>query len=219
MVNPSDHVETPAQDSTPHLTGNSIFGIPKLELSEELSAVSKPVYKDELPETLHIAPYHSDLIPGSFAFCHVNQMAAKAQIIKALELGFNHRRHNKLKVSAELTCTILRKSRIHKVIVQLEDFFENFRVVHDFEDIKGVAPNLDVLASIGKKLTLLREEAGDYLVEQGMAIPRLPHWGKNNDPEQWWNINDFEILCASYQHFIIFAVFHCDTCTFQPPIS
>ena len=72
--------------------------------------------------------------------------------------------------------------------------------MHDFEDIKGVAPNPDVLASIGKRLTLLREEAGDYLVEQGIAIPRLPCWGKNNDPEQWWNINDFEILCASYRH-------------------
>ena len=84
-------------------------------------------------------------------------MAAKAQIIEALELGFNHLRCNKLKVSAELTHTILRKPRIHEVILQLENFFENFRVVHDFEDIEGVAPNLDVLASIGKKLTLLRE--------------------------------------------------------------
>ena len=116
-------------------------------------------------------------------------MAAKAQIIKALELGFNHLRCNKLKVSAELTRTIQRKPRIHEVITQLEDFFETFRVVHDFKEIKGIAPNLDVLTSIGKKLTLLREEAGDYLLEQGMAIPRLPRWGKNNTPEQWWNIN------------------------------
>ena len=135
MVNPSDHVETPAWDS-PHLTGKSVFGVPKLELSEELSAISKPLYEDELLETLHIALYRSDLIPGSFAFHHVNQMAAKAQIIKALELGFNHLRHNKLKVSAELTCTILRKPIIHEVTAQLEDFFKNFRVVHDFEEIK-----------------------------------------------------------------------------------
>ena len=146
--------------------GNSIFEILKLELSEELSTVSKPVYKDELSENVHITPYHSNMISGSFTFHHVNQMAAKAQIIKALELGFNHLRHNKLKVSAELTCTILRKPRIHEVILQLEDFFENFRVVRDLEDIKGVAPNLDVLTSIGKKLTLLREEGGDYLVER-----------------------------------------------------
>ena len=109
MVNPSDHVETPAWNSPPHLMGKYIFGVPKLELSEELSAVSKPLYEDELPETLHIAPYRSDLIPGSFTFRHVNQMAAKTRIIKALELGFNHLRCNKLKVSAELTPTILRK--------------------------------------------------------------------------------------------------------------
>ena len=37
-------------------------------------------------------------------------------------------------------------------------------------------------------------------MEQGMAIPRLPCCGKNNDLEQWWNINDFEILCTSYRH-------------------
>ena len=80
MVSPSDHdhIETPARDSPPHLTGNSISGIPKLELSEELSTISKPVYEDELPENLHIVPYHSNIIPGSFTFHHINQMAAKA---------------------------------------------------------------------------------------------------------------------------------------------
>ena len=103
MVNPSDHVETPARDSPPHLTGKSVFGVPKLELSEELSAISKPLYEDELPETLHITPYRSDLIPGSFAFCHVNQMAAKAQIIKALELGFKHLRRISFSLKYYLT--------------------------------------------------------------------------------------------------------------------
>ena len=78
MVSPSDHIETPARDSPPHLMGNSVFGILKLELSKELSTISKPVYKDELLETLHIVPYHSNIIPGSFTFCHINQMAAKA---------------------------------------------------------------------------------------------------------------------------------------------
>jgi hypothetical protein len=66
-------------------------------------------------------------------------------MFKSLELGFNHLWRNKLKVLAELTRTILRKPRIHEVILQLEDFFENFRVVHNFKDIKGVTPNPDVL--------------------------------------------------------------------------
>jgi hypothetical protein len=165
MVNSSDHVKSPVRDPPPHLMGNSIFGIPTLELSEELTPVFKPIYEDELPESIHIAPYHSNLIPGSLAFHRINKMAAKAEIIKALDLEYNFLWHNKLKVSAELTHTILKKTRIHKVIFQFEDFIENFRVVHDFENIKGVAPNLDVLTSIGKKLIQFREEAADYLVE------------------------------------------------------
>ena len=52
MVNPPDHVETPTRDPPPHLTGNSIFGVPTLELSDELIPVSAPVYKDELPENI-----------------------------------------------------------------------------------------------------------------------------------------------------------------------
>ena len=80
MVKPSDHVETSARDSPPHLTGKSVFGVPKLELSEELSAISKPLYEDELLETLHMAPYRSDLIPGSFAFHHVEWVSPGTQL-------------------------------------------------------------------------------------------------------------------------------------------
>ena len=25
-------------------------------------------------------------------------------------------------------------------------------------------------------------------------------WGKYNDPHQWWNLNDYEVICATYQH-------------------
>ena len=68
MVIPSHHLKTPAWHSPPHLMGNSIFEIPRLELSKELSTVSKPGYEDELPENIHIMSCHSNIIPGSFAF-------------------------------------------------------------------------------------------------------------------------------------------------------
>jgi hypothetical protein len=38
------------------------------------------------------------------------------------------------------------------------------------------------------------------LVENGLAIPKPPLWGKNNDPKEWWSTNDFEILFAAYRH-------------------
>ena len=33
-----------------------------------------------------------------------------------------------------------------------------------------------------------------------MAVPKLPLWGKNNNPEEWWNVNDFEIISTTYRH-------------------
>ena len=33
----------------------------------------------------------------------------------------------------------------------------------------------------------------------GLAIPVPPVWGKDNNPHQWWSINDYEILCAVYR--------------------
>ena len=63
-----------------------------------------------------------------------------------------------------------------------------------------MSPKPDVLAFITKKLSMLRDEARDYLVENGLAVPKLPLWGKNNNPEEWLNANDFEILSAAYRH-------------------
>src|SRR6266853_5450742 len=33
-----------------------------------------------------------------------------------------------------------------------------------------------------------------------MAVPKPPLWGKNNNPEEWWSTNDFEIISAAYRH-------------------
>src|ERR1700679_2964325 len=36
------------------------------------------------------------------------------------------------------------------------------------------------------------------------AIPAVPLWGKDNDPHQWWMINDYEVLCAAFRHEVEF---------------
>ena len=46
----------------------------------------------------------------------------------------------------------------------------------------------------------MRAEAKYYLVAKGLAIPKPLLWGKDNDPTEWWNINDFKILSACYGH-------------------
>ena len=186
-----------ARDPPPHME-DSIFDKPTLEISDDLSPVSSPVFDDEVPDNLSVALYKTDKIPGLFAFRHVNQMQAKSRIITALSLAFAYLRRTKLTQSAELTRSTLKKPRIHEVVLLLDGLFEEFRILHDFVEIKAMSPKPEVLASITKKLSKLREEARDYLVENGSAVPKPPLWGKNNDPEEWLNANDFEILSASY---------------------
>src|SRR6202050_3248527 len=94
----------------------------------------------------------------------------------------------------------LKKPRIHEVILLLENLFKEFRILHDFVAVKALSPKPEILVSITKKLSKLREEARDYLVENGLAVPKPPLWEKNNDPEEWLNANDFEIISAAYRH-------------------
>ena len=188
------------KDAPPHLLEDSIFGKPALEISDELNPISSPVFEDEVPENMNLSLYKTEKIPRLFALRHVNQILAKAQIIKALELAYSHLWRAKLRQSAQLTWTILKKPRIYEVILLLKGLFEEFRILHNFVEVKVLSPKPEVLASIAKKLSSLREEAWDYLVDNGLAIPKLPLWGKNNNPEEWWNANDFEIICAAYRH-------------------
>src|SRR6202167_4389312 len=91
-----------ARDAPSHME-DSIFNKPTLEISNDLSPVSRPVFDDEVPENLNVSLYKTDKIPGLFALRHVNQMAAKSRIIKALDLAFAYLHQTKLTQSAELT--------------------------------------------------------------------------------------------------------------------
>ena len=104
----------------------------------------------------------------------------------------------KLRLNAELTHSILKHPRFQEVIMELEELFSEFRVLHDFTEVMGISLKEHHLNSISKKLSALRAEMKDYLVAEGLAVPKLPLWGKDNDPTEWWNINDFEILSACY---------------------
>ena len=108
--------------------------------------------------------------------------------------------HANLKLSAKLKQIILRKPRVHEVILLLANVFKRFKVVHNFEKIKALALDPNVLISLRKKLSQFKEEARDYLVGNGMAVPKPLLWAKNNNSGEWWSVNSFKILCASYQY-------------------
>ena len=109
---------------------DSIFYRPMLEISEELDAISIPVFEDEVPESLTLSLYETENIPSLFALCHVSQVTAQPQIIKALELAYSHLRRSKLKQSAELAPPTLKKPRIHEVIILLKSLFKEAKIFH-----------------------------------------------------------------------------------------
>jgi len=49
-------------------------------------------------------------------------------------------------------------------------------VLHDFTEVKGISLKEHHLNSISKKLSALRAEAKDYLVAEGLAVPKPPLW-------------------------------------------
>src|ERR1700723_4182037 len=59
------------RDPPPHME-DSIFDKPTLEISDDLSPVSSPVFDDEVPDNLSVALYKTDKIPGLFALRHIN---------------------------------------------------------------------------------------------------------------------------------------------------
>src|ERR1700722_14420022 len=85
------------RDLPPHISEDSIFDKPKLELSPELTAFSKPFFEDEMPEELSVGTYHSEEAPGLYPLRHWHKVQGKARIIKAIELGFNYLFRLKLK--------------------------------------------------------------------------------------------------------------------------
>ena len=186
------------RDTPPHLVDDSIFDQPKLEIPLELVPISSPIYDGDAPKTLQKGLYSTNELPGLYASWDCNQQQAKTRITTAVELGYDYLRQGKLRLNAELTRSILKRPRFQEVIIELEELFSEFRVLHDFTEVKGISPKEHHLNSISKKLSALRAEAKDYLVAEGLAVPKPPLWGKDNDPTVWWNVNDFEILSACY---------------------
>src|ERR1700683_2466286 len=81
----------------------------------------------------------------------------------------------------------------------MERTIGEFRVVSFNEEVLGAAPQPDNLGQTSKLLAQMRKAYQSNIAAEG-SIPVLPIWGKDNDPQQWWKINDYKILCAAFRH-------------------
>ena len=80
----------------------------------------------------------------------------------------------------------------------MEETIRKFRILNWNKEFLSAAPEPEKLTRTTKLLTQIRRVYQYDLLVDGLAIPVPPVWGKDNNPHQWWSINDYEILYAVY---------------------
>src|ERR1700722_4110417 len=94
---------------------------------------------------------------------------------------------------------MLRKKRINEAVNQLNLLLTEFKILHNGDYILAASIQPKISDLLTNKLTDLRGEAADFLLYQGKAILKPPKWGKNNIVDEWYSINDFEIISVLYR--------------------
>jgi hypothetical protein len=60
------------------------------------------------------------------------------------------------------------------VLEDLESLFSEFRVLHHSVEVPAASPKHELIAQVGRKLTMLREEFKYSFVAEGLAGPKPP---------------------------------------------
>ena len=77
---------------------------------------------------------------------------------------------------------------------------QEFRVASSERKIIGAAPQPENLVEATKLLRKIRGKCLEEVLDNRLSVPEPPFWGKTNNPQQWCNFNDYEILVATFQH-------------------
>ena len=62
------------------------------------------------------------------------------------------------------------------------------------------APQPEKLMQVTKLLISMRKNYQYKILANVLVIPVPPILGKDNNPQQWWSINDYKILLATFRH-------------------
>lgn len=196
----ADSTPTCSRDTPPHLVDDPISKAVRFELIETLRAIEEP--HDDIPEDVKIFELETKELPGLFAPHHCIELEAKIRIMGALKFGHEYLRQPTIKKRFELTRLDFKRPLLVKTLEAMEETIRKFRILNQNKEFLGAAPEPEKLARTTKLLIQIRRDYQYDLLADGLAIPVLPVWGKDNNPHQWWSINDYEILCAVYRQAV-----------------
>jgi hypothetical protein len=119
--------------------------------------------------------------------------------MKAIKLGYDYLHQPTLKQGLELTLSNFQQPLLVEALEAMEKTVQEYRIIRANGKIIliGPAPRLEKLAQITKLLISMRKNYQYKILADVLVIPVPPIWGKDN-PQQWWSINDYEILSAAF---------------------
>ena len=82
----------------------------------------------------------------------------------------------------------------------MEETIGKFKIASVDGKILRASPRPENLVKATKLLAKLGKDYQYEVLIDGLSIPVPPVWGKYNDPRQWWSLNNYEVLCATYRH-------------------
>ena len=191
-------IPTHSRDTPPHIDSDSTPKVTDLKVNETLESIEGLI--DNIPEGAKIVNYKSEAIPRLLSPHDCVKAKPKLRIIKAIELGYGYLRQPTLKQSFELTCSNFRRPVLVTAYEAMERTIQEFRVIRHNGEIIGAAPRPENLARVIKLLMSIKKCFWEQIVMKSLSIPDLPILARNNNPQLWWNINNYEILSAAFQH-------------------
>ena len=151
---------------------------------------------DNILEGAKIANLKSKDIPGLFSPGHCVEVEAKLRIMKAIKLGHDYLRWLTLKQGLELTCSNFWWPLLVEALKVMEKTVQEFIMIGVNRKVICAAPQPERLMWVTKLLISMRKNY-QYEILASYSSPIL---GNDNNPQQWWSINDYEILSATFQH-------------------
>ena len=118
----------------------------------------------------------------------------------ALKIGYNYLKRPNFKLGNELTHSNFKQPLLVEALEATEETVGKFKVASVDGKILGAASRPENLVKATKLLAKLGKDYQYEVLIDGLSIPVPPMWGKYNNPRQWWNLNNYEVLCAAYWH-------------------
>jgi len=192
-------IPTHSRDTPLHLDSDSGFELTNIEISEALEEVGGPIFC--IPKDATIVNVKPEEICDFFSPPHYSEHEIQLCTETAIKYGIDYLRRSEFEQTAGLAGSDFKRPLLVKAHKVARKAVQECRVASSEGTIIGAALQPENLVEATKLLRKIRGKCLEEVLDDGLSIPKLPFWGgKTNNPQQWWNLNDYEILAATFQH-------------------